>query len=433
MREVFRQLSTWFRRPQFSVRTFLIAVTLICGPMSYIGAIKYKAYSYRAAMSDLQSSSIDVRRIRTDSAAGFWQQFIENWIDNDAYAGDAVEVSVRGLDLRASDVRRLNSFAEIRSIEFASPKLTDVTLRELPNLKQPSSLTIREGSFTRDGLISISECNRLEALDLTGLALTDDCLEVVAPSLAVDDLALSIYECSGASLEKALEGKKFKRLALTHEAPPNVAARLQTVTTVRAFPCDFEIPSCDSLYLKNFSLSDEVLRSFSERKTLKSLTLRNGSFDAGLAVQIFAMPGQAPQDRPMLHMGEVVEARSEVGPEEILLLQKQSLIENLTIQKLRRPSESIDILLKNRRLKALYVPNDVPVVDLIRLAKSIDLMSTGFASSRNEVASRGANGRQIPEIIYRHHSLHEVLEQNGVDVRALIREKAEAEKHRSIR
>lgn len=428
----FSGCANWLRRPQFSMRTFLLIITLVCAPLSFIGAIKYKAYTYRAAIADLQANAVEVRRIRTEDAAAPWQRFVETWIDNDAYAGDMVEVVVRGVDLTGSDIRKLNRFAAIRALELASPKLTDATLRELRQVNQTGALAIRSGEFTESGLASISEFKHLRSLDLTGIPFDDQCLSRIEPHFDVDELALNVNRLTPNALEKALANKGFQRLVLENRPPPSSLAKLG-MESLPTFSCDFQLPQCEALVLTNFSLTDDALEQLGTRPHLKTLTLTNCRFDGGFALRLFASPGSQESARPVLRLGGFVQVPSEIGPEELHLLQQQPAVSNLAIAKLRQPSESVDLLLANKRLQTLDVPEDLPVADLIRLAKSADLISVGIYCPRKEGDRTDANGDPIPELVYRSHSIFNTLEKQGVDVQQVLREKAAAEKGRSLR
>jgi hypothetical protein len=351
-------------RPQFSMRTFLILVTLICPALGVVGAIKFKASSYRSAIAKLQASGIDVRRIRTEDGASYWESFVQDWIDNDAYAGDSVEVMIAGADLTEDDVTALKVFHAIRSAHLNSATLTDKTLFELRSLRSLSSLSVSNGAYTPQGYSAICQLNELRSLDLCGLTLGDKELLALKAAIHVDNLALKIRLVSIDSLREVLADRAYKRLFLEW-------ADLE---------CPFHLggsglPASEAISLKAFILDDAGLKQLSHRKELKSLDLVHCEFDGGIAVKEFRFVAKDQnsvglRDGPLLRIVGHFEAKSEIGPDELKLLSFQPQIAGLTIHHLKDVKESIAILEKEKRLNAIVLPEEIPIADLLRLYKA---------------------------------------------------------------
>ncbi len=417
------------------MRTFLILVTLICPALGIVGAIKFKASSYRSAMAKLQASGIDVRRIRTEVGASQWESFVQDWIDNDAYAGDSVEVTMSRNDLRPSELRLLQTLKEIRSIDLASPALTDATLVELTKLGPFRSLTIRDGTYTSAGLANISQFTKLRSLDLSGVPIDAAKLLAVEPSLGVRDLALNLNDCTPRQLEVALQGRTYEHLYLENAALKTLLNQgspygRSDPAQLAAMSLDASIlPPCEYITLKRMQLSEETLKQLGQRKGLKTISLLQCDFDATVALRSFQTlrrgSGKAPSvgGVPVISISGEIVANSEMTTKDLALLLDNPAITSVTIHKLKSPNEAVAILKKMINVTVFNLPGDIPDEDLITLLRSrTSHLSINIYRSDVEIDQLMLEYPNAKREHYRFGSMSDHLQKHGIDLPAMQRE-----------
>lgn len=436
-------LVQWLRRPQFSVRTFLIVVTLICGLSAFVGSTKYRAYVYRDSISRLGARGVEVRQLRTDNGETRWKQFVQNWIETDAYAGAVVETTMRQQDLTDADVQLLGVFDEIRAVELASPQLTDATLLQLPKLGAIGSLSIREGSYTIEGLKAIGSLQGLNALDLTGVTIDSVGLSALEPALTEHELAIVLDNCPPEQLRRVFEGRKYDRFYLENAAlraflkqSPRTYGRGSNLFPPMTLTAD-SLPESGIITLKGMQLDDETLTQLSERKALKQLALWECHFDAAVALKRFRSPSASESSSnatsPMIRMQGEVTANGELGPEELAKLLNHPHIMVLTIEKLQSPELGLPTFLRMGKMNTLNLPPEIPTADLIRLYTSkLRPISVNIARTKAEHEAAIVQFPKGDPFNLKYVDLYQFLSLQGVDIIELDRKRKEKENESSL-
>lgn len=423
-------LLQWIRRPQFSMRAFLIFVTFICAPLAFIGAIKYRAHTHHTAIAELAGRGIEVRQLRTENGGTMWQRFVQDWIETDAYAGAVVELTLSQQDLTDHDVQLLGIFDQVRSVDLASNKLTDETLSRLPQVGPIRSLTVRAGAYTSAGVKTISEFKNLKALDLSGMRLDFEKLSGLKPVFDVDELALVVDACTPEQLEQLFKGKSYRRLYLENAA---LGAYLQE--SPRTYGRDANlfpsmpltaksIPNCKELTLKGMQLSDDTLSELSKRKDLALLHLWECHFDATMALRLFQSPGiNQPAKRaetPVISLRGHASAKGELTAEEFARFLNHPAIVVLSVEKLTEPDKAMPTILKLSKLNSIFLPAEIPTKDLVELFSSKQRpVSISIARTAADFEDAKARHPKVNPQLLRYIDIYSHLSQNGVDPREL--------------
>lgn len=432
-------LLQWIRRPQFSMRAFLIFVTFICAPLAFVGAIKYRAHTHRTAIAELAGRGIEVRQLRTENGGTMWQRFVTDWIETDAYAGAVVELTLSQQDLTDRDVQLLGMFDQVRSIDFASNKLTDASISRLAELGPLRSLTIRAGAYTSAGVKTISALKDLKALDLLGMQLDFEELSLLTPVLNVSELALVLDRCTPEQLEPLFKGRAYRRLYLENAAL-GVYLRDKSPTYGRdahlfpSMPLNANsIPSCKDLTLRGMQLSDDSLSELSKRKDLDFLHLWECHFDATIALRLFQSPNVStiPKKKwtPKISLRGHASAKSEITNEEFARFLNHPALVTLSIEKLQEPDKAMPTILKLNKLNSIYLPADIPVKDLVELFSSKPRpVSISIARTEADFEAAKARHPKVNPQLLRYIDIYSHLSQNGVDTRELQRKLDQSQK-----
>ncbi len=179
------------KRPQFRLRTLLIAILVLSLPLSWLAVQMQKARQQREAMNLLESKGCFML-----CPLGWWVE------------GISVPDGVLGANSRVTDadLRHLQVLSDVDAINLNNTGITDDGLRHLRGLTQLRSLSLESTAITDDGLTHVSDLKNLEYLYLDRTSVTDAGVKhlVKLPNLRVLRAYNQVTPAGYAKLKKAM-------------------------------------------------------------------------------------------------------------------------------------------------------------------------------------------------------------------------------------
>ena len=153
----------WF---QFSLRTLLVVVTLIC-----VGPGGYLVYEQRLAKREEDA-------VKTLSRSPANQLYTRpHWLRTllaRRTAGHVVGIGLRSRETQDSDLPPLAELSELVWLDLTDTKVTDQGLMHLTGLTRLERLRLDETQVTNKGLVHLAKLKRLTTLNLYRTQVTDE-------------------------------------------------------------------------------------------------------------------------------------------------------------------------------------------------------------------------------------------------------------------
>jgi Leucine-rich repeat (LRR) protein len=182
-------------RPQWSLRTLLVAVALLSIPL---GFFTWKAREINAEMNAaeaLERSGWFVERHATPRAK-FWSRLLQREVH--------VIVGLHGDDFRQTSLDayrdQVHALSDISTLHVSNLPFTDRLLGNLPNRLSLSHVALEGTQLTDDGLRWLSHCPKLSHLNLCNTRVSDLGIGQLR-SLPLIELNLCQTDCTDASIE----------------------------------------------------------------------------------------------------------------------------------------------------------------------------------------------------------------------------------------
>ncbi len=151
---------------QFSLRTLLVVVTLIC-----VGPGGYLVYEQRLAKREEEA-------VKTLSQSPANQLYTRpHWLRTllaRRTSGHVVGISLRSREMRHADLPPLAELSELVWIDLTDTKVTDQGLLHLVGLTRLEQLRLDETQVTDAGLMHLAKLKRLSTLNLYRTQVTDE-------------------------------------------------------------------------------------------------------------------------------------------------------------------------------------------------------------------------------------------------------------------
>lgn len=180
---------------QFSLRTLLIFIAILCGLFAWVGAKLRSVQLRRQAIANLKDFGFDIQNDMSDFVSDGvgdlhppGPKWLRNWLGDDFFV-DVVSVSsdvARDNDgssraLGDDDLRWFCQFPHLKKLRFwGDLRITDERLAVLNNLPQLEELSLRFCPVTDAGMSYVGQLRQLKRLDLGHTGITDAGLQPLA-------------------------------------------------------------------------------------------------------------------------------------------------------------------------------------------------------------------------------------------------------------
>ena len=157
-------------RPQFSLRTLLIFVTLFACVCSGFAVLRDMAKRQKEAVESLRKLGGEVLY---DSQYERERQFDPRGPDGNDYSDEIASVSIWNHNANNDDLQALKELRCLRVLKLEHTRITDDGLRYLQGMRYLEELCLRDTPITDVGLEKLEGLKHLQYLDLTGTQITD--------------------------------------------------------------------------------------------------------------------------------------------------------------------------------------------------------------------------------------------------------------------
>ena len=173
---------------QFSLRTLLVVVALLCVLFAWMGAKFNRVRQQRQAIAELKERGFVVLLDYEEhliSPSGLVEppgpKFLRNWLGDDFFdevisASSDVSLDSDGSarELTDDDLKLLGRFPQLTYLSLAGDiRITDKQLALLAELSQLQYLSLDGCPVTDSGMAHIARLRQLSFLDLSGTSITD--------------------------------------------------------------------------------------------------------------------------------------------------------------------------------------------------------------------------------------------------------------------
>jgi hypothetical protein len=172
-----------------NLKQILLLLTLSCIALGIL------SYSTPRARSVRELKRIGAEIIYLGDSVGWLDSFFRK-----RYQKDVVGLRLDDSQFGDADVEHLSSLTNLRSISFASTKLSDEGLASFPDLPQLIKLDLSRTEITGKSLANLSCCPELIVLKLRGTSLRKGVLVELAPLKKLQEMSLRDTEIVGEDL-----------------------------------------------------------------------------------------------------------------------------------------------------------------------------------------------------------------------------------------
>ena len=262
---------------QFSLRTLLIAVTLVGCGLGWFGKKVWEAKQQAAAVAAIENAGGSVLYdYEIDSHGNYvpkvaspdpaWLRAIlgdrclriVRWVSFDTFAGDPTTINDANLG-------HLKELMGLEYLTLSFTQVTDTGLKQLQGLTDLRSLDLTYTQVTDAGLESLRRLTRLKSLNLRGTKVTDAGVERLQELLQLRQLTLTNTQISDAGLEHLKGLTQLHELSLDYNYQVTDAG-LEHLTT---------LTELTTLNLSGTQVTDAGLEHLNTLTQLKTLSLDN--------------------------------------------------------------------------------------------------------------------------------------------------------------
>jgi hypothetical protein len=252
----------WF---QFSLKTLLVALTLLClGPGGYVAYEQNKARKEKAAVKAIEKLGGSVYYFDYFEKQTVRSPMMRQILGDESF-GNAVELQFYDTHVADADLAHLSALKHLNRLSLVGTQVTDAGLVHLAGLKALRILDLDDTQVAGPGFVDLAGLKRLKYLSLARTQINDDGLENLSGLTSLEELGLQHTLVSDAGLPHLTNLRSLTNLSLDGTSVSDAGlvhlAKLRTLT---------------SLSLARTQVSDEGLMQLASLKNLKDLTLPQG-------------------------------------------------------------------------------------------------------------------------------------------------------------
>lgn len=267
---------------QFSLRTFLLAITL-CG--IWLGFRLYLARTQHAAVKAIQAAGGDVEYQNVK------RPFVDNryppklsWLDTQLgidFFHDVEQVQLSGPAADNELLEKVGALSGVRQLWISNhPQITDEGMKHVKGLHNLESVGLLSTEITDAGILHLSSLPKIKTLDLAGSPITDRGLEHLAKLQSLESLHLMGAEISDAGMEHVARLSSLRELQL-HE----------TSVTDAGIGRLADLPNLEALKLPE-AFTDDGVKYLVKMKKLKVVFAAKSRLSAAAQAEVTtAIPG----------------------------------------------------------------------------------------------------------------------------------------------
>jgi hypothetical protein len=274
LRQALRRLKPSRRWAQFSLRTMLLAVTLICVLLGLLAQPLVEARKERTVIEALRRLGADVSSRTVDTPGrGLLQPVLGSW----PYLR-ATRVGLKGLPVGDEDLRHLENLRHVERLDLRGTGLTDAGLEHLRGMTKIESLDLSRTAVSDAGLAHLANLTGIVVLRLRDTQASDAGLAHLRRMTRLESLDVFRTQVTYDGLER-----------LDQELPSGKFAEERAIDEIRALGGQFEtLPemledeerlsryrSARYMYLDGSTMSGDAMPHVHHLRSLREAYLRD--------------------------------------------------------------------------------------------------------------------------------------------------------------
>ena len=189
---------------QFSLRTLMLLMLLVCLPLSWLSFEIQQAAKQRKATVKIREIGGTAMHCHLLEPQDDWADRCPKWLQKTL--GDDLLVTINYVSFRKDigdqELTPLRSLPQLRALHLNGGRITDDGLVHLDSLSQLESLTMKGPNITDCGLLHLVKLSTLKKLDLSSTKITDAGLATLCRLSRLEALDLSGTQITDAGIDE---------------------------------------------------------------------------------------------------------------------------------------------------------------------------------------------------------------------------------------